>query len=113
MRWLTASRGVGKKTAGIVLLFSYDKPYFPVDTHIRRISTRLNLIDPRDDPHDRLNAVVPKDAERLRSWHLLLIRLGREICHPRFPECDRCPLAARCPARESIATGVPGKAKIA
>jgi len=94
--WLTASRGVGKKTAGIVLLFCFDKPYFPVDTHIRRVCARLGLIDSRGDPHDRLNAWVRPDARRLRRLHLGLIRLGREICHPRRPKCEVCPLAGIC-----------------
>ena len=44
MAWLRASPGVGPKTASIVLLFSLDKPFFPVDTHIRRILGRVGLV---------------------------------------------------------------------
>ena len=96
LSWLTASRGIGKKTAGIVLLFCFDRPYFPVDTHIRRVSTRLGLIGPSDDAHDVLNATVPSDPARLRALHLGMIQLGREICDARRPACARCPLASRC-----------------
>ncbi|UCF09501.1 MAG: endonuclease III [Candidatus Bipolaricaulota bacterium] len=103
LRWLTSSRGVGKKTAGIVLLFCFDKPYFPVDTHIRRICTRLGLLTPGDDAHDRINPLVSTEARTLRALHLSLIRLGREICHPRAPACDRCPLAERCAAAIQLA----------
>jgi endonuclease-3 len=94
--WLTALRGVGKKTAGIVLLFCFDRPYFPVDTHIRRVCTRLGVLGRSEDPHDALNGILTPDAERMRRLHLGLIRLGRERCHPRTPRCRSCPLLPRC-----------------
>ncbi len=96
MAWLLASPGVGKKTAGIVMLFSFDKPYFPVDTHIRRVTTRLGLVGERDDPHQQMNALLPPDPALMRRLHLQLIRLGRETCHPRRPECPTCPLSDHC-----------------
>lgn len=96
MAWLLASPGVGKKTAGIVLLFSFRKPYFPVDTHIRRILTRVGLVEPKEDPHARMNSLLPPDVGFMIALHLHLIRLGREICHPRDPECGICPLRAKC-----------------
>ena len=96
LAWLLASPGVGKKTAGIVLLFSFGRPYFPADTHVKRVLTRFGLLEGQGDPHDRLNALLPKDAPFLRRLHLHLIRLGRETCHPREPECEDCPLEARC-----------------
>jgi len=96
MRWLLAFPGVGKKTAGIVLLFSFGKPYFPVDTHIRRVTRRLGLMGPKDDPHERMNALLPRDPMFMARLHLHLIRLGRELCHPRHPECSICPLHDGC-----------------
>jgi len=96
MTWLLASPGVGKKTAGIVMLFSFGKPYFPIDTHIRRVLTRVGLAEPKKDPHDRLNAILPKDPTFMATLHLHLIRLGREICHPRRPDCSACPLRDGC-----------------
>lgn len=87
-------RGVGKKTAGIVLTFSLGKPYFPVDTHIRRVTRRLGWVGPREDPHDIMNALVPE------AWiyplHLYLIRHGRETCRARRPACARCLLHDLC-----------------
>jgi endonuclease-3 len=77
MEWLLSSPGVGKKTAGIVMLFSFDKPYFPVDTHIRRVTTRLGLVGEKDDPHQQMNALLPPDPALMRRLHLQLIRLGR------------------------------------
>jgi endonuclease-3 len=96
LAWLLASPGVGKKTAGIVLLFSFGRPYFPVDTHIRRILVRVGVVEPTEDPHDRMNGMLPPDAEFMRALHLHLIRLGREICHPRHPVCVTCPLRKKC-----------------
>ncbi len=96
MAWLLASPGVGKKTAGIVMLFSFGRPYFPVDTHIRRVLTRVGLIEPSGDPHDQANALLPPDPALMAALHLLIIRLGREICHPRKPECSRCPIRDGC-----------------
>jgi len=96
MAWLLASPGVGKKTAGIVVLFSFGKPYFPVDTHIRRVLTRLGFVKPQEDPHDRMNAMLPKDPQFMAALHLYLIQLGREVCRPRRPDCLHCPLNSGC-----------------
>lgn len=96
MAWLLASPGVGKKTAGIVMLFSFARPYFPVDTHIRRVLMRVGLIEPSGDPHDQANALLPPDPALMAALHLQIIRLGRETCHPRKPECSRCPIRDGC-----------------
>lgn len=94
--WLLGLPGVGHKTAGIVLLFSFGKPYFPIDTHIRRVLTRFGVIRVREDPHRRMNAILPQDPAFLAALHLHLIRLGRTICHPRQPSCSQCPIRAHC-----------------
>ena len=96
MAWLLASPGVGKKTAGIVMLFCFGKPYFPVDTHIRRVLTRVGIVGPREDAHDRMNGMLPKDPQFMAALHLHLIRLGREVCRPRCPDCSHCPLNDGC-----------------
>ncbi len=87
--------GVGKKTTGVVLTFSLNKPYFPVDTHIDRITRRLGLVKKREDPHDVMNELVP---DRLKyQFHLHLIWHGRQTCKARKPFCDRCVIADLCP----------------
>lgn len=96
MDWLLASPGVGRKTAGIVMLFSFGRPYFPVDTHIRRVLTRVGLIEPKGEPHEQANAILPQDPSLMAALHLLIIRLGREICRPRRPDCSNCPIRAEC-----------------
>ena len=97
MQWLLTFKGVGPKTASIVLQFSLGMPAFPVDTHIYRVSGRLGLRPPQmtaDQAHDHLAAQFPQDA--YYAAHLNIIRLGREICHARKPECERCPLQQLC-----------------
>lgn len=96
LEWLLELPGVGPKTASIVLLFSFNRPVFPADTHIRRVMSRMGLIPERGDPHPRLNKILPSDSTLMQRLHLLTIRLGREVCHPRKPACERCPLQSKC-----------------
>jgi endonuclease-3 len=95
--WLLKFKGVGRKTAAIVLQFSLGRPAFPVDTHIYRVSGRLGIREADltlEETHDFLeSAIAPQDYY---AAHLNLIRLGREICHARKPDCDVCPLAEMC-----------------
>jgi len=95
--WLMKFKGVGPKTAAIVLLFSLGKPAFPVDTHIYRVSGRLGLRPAKmtvDQAHQHLEKIFPQDA--YYSAHLNIIRLGREICNARRPNCPVCPLKEPC-----------------
>jgi len=97
-KWLTHFKGVGPKTAAIVLCFSLGKPAFPVDTHVYRVTGRLQLRDANlsvEKTHTYLEQVFPR--ENYYSAHLNLIRLGRELCHPRKPQCPECPLHKICP----------------
>jgi endonuclease-3 len=94
--WLRASRGIGTKTASIVLLFSFGQPYFPVDTHIRRVLRRTGWIAPGGDAFRHANEVLPRDAALMLDLHLLLISLGRSLCRPRRPSCPSCPVLSRC-----------------
>ena len=95
--WLTRFRGVGPKTAAIVLLFSLDRPAFPVDTHIYRVSGRIGLRPEKmtvEDAHPHLEKLFP--PETYYAAHLNIIRLGREICSARKPDCGNCLLQKVC-----------------
>jgi endonuclease-3 len=95
--WLLQFKGVGPKTAAIVLLFSLGKPAFPVDTHIYRVTGRIGLRPKQmsvEQAHEFLEGLLPPEA--YYAAHLNLIRLGREICTARKAECSRCPLRAWC-----------------
>lgn len=95
---LVALPGVGPKTAACVLLFSLDRPHFPVDTHVHRVSIRLGLVAQRASAvaaqGTLQESVAPEDVYRL---HMGLIRHGREVCVARRPFCSQCVLADLCP----------------
>jgi endonuclease-3 len=97
--YLYSFKGVGRKTAAIVLLFSCGAPVFPVDTHIHRVSRRLGLVPVKagaDLAHDILDAAVPDDLKF--GFHINMIAHGRRVCRPRKPECGTCCLSRRCPS---------------
>ena len=96
-KWLTSLKGVGPKTAAIVLLFSLCKPAFPVDTHVHRVTRRLGLIPEktsREKAHVLLEELVP--PELYYPFHLNLIEHGRTVCHARNPKCAECILQEHC-----------------
>jgi endonuclease-3 len=95
--WLTQIKGIGPKTAAIILLFSLGMPAFPVDTHVHRVTQRLGLIGPKvsaEQAHVILEDLLPADI--YYPFHLNVIRHGREICHARNPQCEICPLQTLC-----------------
>jgi endonuclease III len=96
-RWLTRIKGVGSKTASIVLLFAFRRPLFPVDTHIHRITRRLGWVPQQasaEKAHTILQPLIPQGSHfRL---HVNLICFGREICIARSPHCEVCPLTDLC-----------------
>jgi len=95
--WLMKFKGVGPKTAAIVLLFSLGRPAFPVDTHIYRVTGRIGLRPEKmtvEQAHIHLEKFLP--PETYFAAHLNIIRLGREICAARKPACPRCPLRDLC-----------------
>jgi endonuclease-3 len=106
--WLMKFKGVGPKTAAIVLLFSLGRPAFPVDTHIYRVTGRLGLRPEKmtvEDTHTHLEKLFPTGT--YYAAHLNIIRLGREICIARKPACGRCPLQEICAYARALA-GIDG-----
>ena len=96
-QWLLKFKGVGPKTASIVMQFSLHHPAFPVDTHVYRVSGRLGLRPAKlsvEKTHAWMEALFTK--EQYGPAHLNLIRLGRETCHARKPDCPICPLKQYC-----------------
>ena len=96
-RYLRELPGVGPKTAACVLMFNLNRPAFPIDTHVHRVSKRLGLIGNRvsaEQAHDIFDEIVP--PEWVYSLHINLIQHGRQICHAQRPECTRCPLFSEC-----------------
>jgi endonuclease III len=101
--YLTALPGVGRKTAACVMIFAFDRPEIPVDTHVHRVGGRLGLFRAKAsfaEAHDEMLAVTdPADAFEL---HMNLIEHGRRVCRPR-PRCGECALRRMCIAyREGL-----------
>ncbi len=90
--------GVGRKTGNVVRSVALGLPGLPVDTHVLRLSHRLELTT-EDDPVKvelELNPMVP--ASERGDFSLRLILHGRRVCFARKPNCDGCTLAWMCPS---------------
>jgi len=101
-RWLTKFKGVGPKTAAIVLQFALEIPAFPVDTHVYRITGRVGLRPEKmnvEKAHKYLESVFEPDT--YYAAHLNIITLGRQTCHARKPKCEECPLQSICDYRKA------------
>ena len=92
--------GVGRKTANVLLGQAFDQPAIVVDTHVKRVSNRLNLTasdDPEQIEQD-LQKLLPSSQWTSASQRLLLH--GRYVCVARKPLCGRCPIYDDCDAKE-------------
>ena len=88
--------GVGRKTAGCVIVYGHGKQAIPVDTHVHRISNRIGLVKTRrpEETEAKLMIVFPR-----KDWHLvneLFVNHGRSICRPVSPRCSECPIKKYC-----------------
>lgn len=94
---LVKLKGVGRKTANLVLSTIYNKPLIAVDTHISRVSKRLGIAEINDTPkiiENKLYKLVPKD--KLLKVHLQLVLFGRYKCKAIKPDCKDCELINIC-----------------
>ena len=93
---LTTLRGVGRKTASVVVAEVWGIPAIAVDTHVNRVSNRLGLTtnsNPEKVEAD-LKALYPEN--RWAGISMRLIQFGRDVCDAKRPRCWDCPLADRC-----------------
>ncbi len=98
MQDLVQLRGVGRKTANVVLGVAFGVPGFAVDTHVARLTRRLRLTaatDPVKIEEDVCRMVPPAEWTELG---LRLILHGRRVCQARQPRCGACVLAEICPS---------------
>ena len=93
---LISLKGVGRKTANVVLGSLYGVPSMAVDTHVNRISNRLFKLDLKDPDklEEKLKQIVDKKDWVL--WNTHIIAFGRDICKARNPRCDVCFLRKLC-----------------
>jgi endonuclease-3 len=94
---LLTLKGVGRKTANLVVTEAFHKPGICVDTHVHRISNRWGLVRTRapEQTEAALRIALPR-----RYWieyNALLVAFGQTICQPVSPRCSRCPVESLCP----------------
>ncbi|MEF8847591.1 MAG: endonuclease III [Candidatus Thermoplasmatota archaeon] len=94
---LLSLKGVGRKTANIVMLYGFKKKnYLPIDTHCHRIPNRIGWINTKKplETEKKLKKIVPK-----KHWYIfnpLFVTFGQKICLPRSPFCSECPIENKC-----------------
>ena len=96
--------GVGRKTANCVLVYAFDKPAIPVDTHVHRISNRLGLVRTKtpEETEVELMKTIPK-----RHWlriNDVFVMYGQNICKPISPMCGVCRIRKDCSYYKTIAS---------
>ncbi|MBY9014560.1 MAG: endonuclease III [Candidatus Lokiarchaeota archaeon] len=108
---LVSLPGVGAKTANCVLVYAFNIPAIPVDTHVHRIPNRLGWIKTTkpEQTEKRLKEILPK-SQWIRV-NRLFVRFGQEICLPVHPKCDSCPLTAICPKDFTMELAMKNKRK--
>ncbi|WP_294314032.1 hypothetical protein [uncultured Sphingomonas sp.] len=98
--FLTTLPGVGVKTAKCVLMYSLGRAVLPVDTHVARVSRRLDLVPARPAAqfHSMLEEAVP--AECRYDYHVNALVHGRAVCRSTAPKCGECPVRSLCPSSD-------------
>ena len=93
---LLSIKGVGRKTANLVVTLAFCKDGICVDTHVHRISNRWGYV--RTKAPEQTEMALRKKLPR-RYWQIyndLLVTFGQNLCHPTSPWCSRCPLSGPC-----------------
>ena len=88
--------GVGRKTANVILGELYNIPSFPVDTHIIRVSNRLNLVKSKDPIIIEKKLMKLFDKNNWIKLHKQLVLFGRYFCKAKNPSCSNCKLKNIC-----------------
>jgi endonuclease III len=93
-------KGVGPKTANIVLSFAFNQNVIPVDTHVHRISNRLGFVNTKKPEETEIELMKILPEKYWKEVNALLVLHGRSICAPISPKCSICPIEKYCEKRE-------------
>jgi endonuclease-3 len=97
MEQLVKLRGVGRKTANVILGHVFGKPGFVVDTHVRRLTHRLGLTKHTDPDKIEIDMQTILPPKEWTPFSMRLILHGRQVCFARKPQCEICALSKDCP----------------
>ena len=94
---LLSIKGIGPKTANIVLAFAFGKSVLPIDTHCHRIPNRLGWVKTKtpEQTEKELEKILPK--KYWKEFNAIFVQFGREICQPISPKCSQCEINKYCP----------------
>ncbi len=95
--YLESLPGVGRKTANVVLSELFNKPVLAVDTHVKRVSIRLGLVNENDSVlviEKKLTNLIP--TNKINKFHHQMIFFGRYHCKAKKPNCSKCKLSNIC-----------------
>lgn len=96
--------GVGRKTANCVLVYAFDKPAIPVDTHVHRISNRLGLVHTKTPEDTEMELMKRIPREHWIRINDIFVMYGQNICKPISPMCDVCMIRKYCDYYRSISS---------
>ena len=94
---LLSIKGIGPKTANIVLAFAFNKQVLPIDTHCHRLPNRLGWVKTKtpEQTEKQLEKILPK--KYWREFNAIFVVFGKTICQPVSPWCSKCPIRKYCP----------------
>jgi endonuclease-3 len=90
-------KGVGRKTANLVVTLGYGKDGICVDTHVHRVSNRLGLVDTKTPEKTEFALMDVLPRKHWIGYNELLVSFGQRVCKPISPHCSICPLQKKCP----------------
>src|SRR5712692_9358957 len=88
--------GVGRKTANCVLVYAFEKPAIPVDTHVHRISNRLGIVQTKTPEETEIELMRITDRRDWLDLNEVFVKFGQTICKPVGPKCPTCILNSNC-----------------
>lgn len=93
---LVSLRGVGRKTASVILVACFEKPAIAVDTHVHRVTNRLGWVKTKtpEKTEAALLEIIPQDVQQIVNQ--VFVKFGRYICIPGRPRCWMCPIRTQC-----------------
>lgn len=93
---LMSIKGIGPKTANIVLAFAYGQAVLPIDTHCHRIPNRLGWIKTKtpEQTEKELEKILPR--KYWNDFNAIFVQFGKDICQPISPWCSKCPVKKYC-----------------
>jgi len=93
---LLSIKGIGEKTANIVLNNAFDTPAIAVDVHVHRLCNMWGVIKTKDEKESSklLNQIIPKEYKS--KLNHILVSFGQTVCLPNRPKCEKCPIGKLC-----------------